>query len=85
MGFIMAESTAPSKRVAVVGSGLAGLTTAHFLQQSGCTVELFEKSESVGMDMGSLTVEGVRVDVPFRVFTPDYYPYLYRMYRHLGV
>ncbi|KAJ2558821.1 hypothetical protein EV175_000619 [Coemansia sp. RSA 1933] len=86
MGFVMAESTtAPSKRVAVVGSGLAGLTTAHFLQKSGCSVELFERSESVGMDMGSLTVEGVRVDVPFRVFTPDYYPYLYRMYRHLGI
>ncbi|KAJ1665342.1 hypothetical protein IW140_001489 [Coemansia sp. RSA 1813] len=85
MGFMMTESTVTSKRVAVVGSGLAGLTTAHFLQKSGYAVELFEKSRSVGMDMGSLTIEGVRVDVPFRVFTPDYYPYLYRMYRYLGI
>ncbi|KAJ1812220.1 hypothetical protein LPJ75_003751 [Coemansia sp. RSA 2598] len=37
------------------------------------------------MDAGSLTVEDVRVDVPFRVFTPDYYPYLYSMYRYLGI
>ncbi|KAJ1961485.1 hypothetical protein GGI12_003225 [Dipsacomyces acuminosporus] len=74
-----------SKRVAVVGSGLAGLTAAHFLQASGFEVHLFEKASTVGMDAGSLTVEGVRVDVPFRVFNPDYYPYLYSMYKYLGV
>ncbi|KAI8326240.1 FAD/NAD(P)-binding domain-containing protein [Martensiomyces pterosporus] len=78
------EQSTP-KRVAVVGSGLAGLTAAHFLQESGFTVHLFEKASTVGMDAGSLTVEGVRVDVPFRVFNPDYYPYLYRMYKHLGI
>ncbi|ORX68378.1 hypothetical protein DL89DRAFT_285132 [Linderina pennispora] len=37
------------------------------------------------MDAGSLTVGSVRVDVPFRVFNPDYYPYLYAMYQHLGI
>ncbi|KAJ2849941.1 hypothetical protein J3B02_003731, partial [Coemansia erecta] len=73
------------KRVAVVGSGLAGLAAAHFLQKGGWHVELFEKGSSVGMDAGSITVEDVRIDVPFRVFTPDYYPYLYSMYRYLGI
>ncbi|KAJ2227418.1 hypothetical protein IWW45_007046 [Coemansia sp. RSA 485] len=73
------------KRVAVVGSGLAGLTAAHFLQKGGWHVELFEKGSAVGMDAGSVTVDDVRVDVPFRVFTPDYYPYLYSMYRYLGI
>ncbi|KAJ2383829.1 hypothetical protein H4S02_005116 [Coemansia sp. RSA 2611] len=73
------------KRIAVVGSGLAGLTTAYLLQKSGCEVELFEKADSVGMDAGSLSVDGVRIDVPFRVFTPDYYPYLYSLYSHLGI
>lgn len=72
--------------VAVVGSGLAGLTAAYYLQQSpGFEVHLFESSGSIGMDAGSLTVEGLRVDVPFRVVIPEYYPHLYRMYRHLGI
>ncbi|KAJ2314382.1 hypothetical protein IWW51_005989, partial [Coemansia sp. RSA 2702] len=79
------QGTATPKRIAVVGSGLAGLTTAYLLQKSGCEVELFEKADSVGMDAGSLSVDGVRVDVPFRVFTPDYYPYLYSLYSHLGI
>ncbi|KAJ2761606.1 hypothetical protein IWQ57_006003, partial [Coemansia nantahalensis] len=69
----------------VVGSGLAGLTTAHLLQKSGCEVDLFERESSIGMDVGSLTVDGVRVDVPFRVTTPDYYPYLCGLYAYLGI
>ncbi|KAJ2159804.1 hypothetical protein GGF46_002744 [Coemansia sp. RSA 552] len=73
------------KRVAVVGSGLAGLATAHMLRHGGCDVELFEKADSVGMDAASLTVDGVRIDVPFRVVTPDYYPCLVRLYQHLGI
>ncbi|KAJ2083216.1 hypothetical protein H4R24_000953 [Coemansia sp. RSA 988] len=78
-------TTTSSKRVAVVGSGLAGLTTAHLLQKNGFDVELFEKAATVGMDAGSLDVDGVRVDVPFRVITPDYYPYLYSLYNYLGI
>ncbi|KAI9504106.1 hypothetical protein BX070DRAFT_129057 [Coemansia spiralis] len=85
MDTIMPEKTETGKRVAVVGSGLAGLTAAYFLQKSGCSVDLFERSDSVGMDAGSVTVEGARIDVPFRVFTPDYYPYLYSMYKYLGI
>ncbi|PIA19389.1 FAD/NAD(P)-binding domain-containing protein [Coemansia reversa NRRL 1564] len=78
-------ATSSSKRVAVVGSGLAGLTTAHLLQKNGCEVELFEKASAVGMDAGSLDVDGVRVDVPFRVITPDYYPYLHSLYNYLDI
>ncbi|KAJ2850376.1 hypothetical protein IWW36_001928 [Coemansia brasiliensis] len=74
-----------SNSVAVIGSGLAGLTTAYLLRRGGYEVELFEKASSIGMDAGSISVDGVRVDVPFRVFTPDYYPYLYSLYRHLGI
>ncbi|KAJ2808665.1 hypothetical protein H4R20_000727 [Coemansia guatemalensis] len=80
-----AAATSSSKRVAVVGSGLAGLTTAHLLQKNGCEVELFEKASAVGMDAGSLDVDGVRVDVPFRVITPDYYPYLFSLYNYLDI
>ncbi|KAJ2660178.1 hypothetical protein IW148_003897 [Coemansia sp. RSA 1199] len=81
----MTESKKQGRRVAVVGSGLAGLATSYMLQKSGYTVELFEQENSIGMDAGSLTIDGVRIDVPFRVFTPDYYPYLYSLYTHLGI
>ncbi|KAJ2457663.1 hypothetical protein GGF42_002541 [Coemansia sp. RSA 2424] len=75
----------PPSSVAVVGSGLAGLAAAFFLQQAGHTVELFERGASAGMDLASVDVDGHRVDVPFRVFTPDYYPSLHALYTHLGI
>ncbi|KAF9292504.1 hypothetical protein BGZ88_006335 [Linnemannia elongata] len=52
-------------RVAVVGSGLAGLTVAHLLSSlhledgqgdQGIDVELFEKAHKLGMDAASLSV-----------------------------
>ncbi|KAF9978213.1 hypothetical protein BGZ73_003394 [Actinomortierella ambigua] len=52
-------------RVAVIGSGLAGLTAAHLLAnlykddgkgEEGVEVELFEKAHKLGMDAASLSV-----------------------------
>lgn len=37
-----------SKKVIVIGGGLAGLTAANFAANSGCQVMLFEKSQAVG-------------------------------------
>ncbi|KAJ2381808.1 hypothetical protein GGI05_005855, partial [Coemansia sp. RSA 2603] len=73
------------RHAAVVGSGLAGLTAAHFLQRGGWQVTLLEQGAAVGMDAASVTVDGARIDVPLRVFTPTYYPCLARMYAHLHV
>ncbi|KAJ2470375.1 hypothetical protein IWW56_006545, partial [Coemansia sp. RSA 2131] len=58
----MTESKKQGRRVAVVGSGLAGLATSYMLQKSGYTVELFEQENSIGMDAGSLTIDGIRID-----------------------
>ncbi len=41
-------ATRNGKRVAVIGSGPAGLSTAQFLNQKGYTVVVFEKNESAG-------------------------------------
>lgn len=41
--------------VAVVGAGFAGLATAYFLQQQGLTVTVFEKENTVGGRVSSLS------------------------------
>ncbi|WWC65427.1 uncharacterized protein I303_108045 [Kwoniella dejecticola CBS 10117] len=43
-------------RVAVIGSGLAGLTTAYLLREEGVEVFLIEKSDKVGFHSQSVTV-----------------------------
>lgn len=37
-----------NKKVAVIGAGLTGLTTAYYLKKQGIDVQLFEKSSKVG-------------------------------------
>lgn len=71
----MTSHTPPrKKRVAIIGSGLAGLTAAHLLTQQeeqGIEVHIFEKAQSIGMDSASIDVVGDdgkihRVDSPMR-------------------
>ncbi|KAJ3075645.1 hypothetical protein HDU98_007329 [Podochytrium sp. JEL0797] len=46
-----------NKRVAVIGSGLAGLSAAHVLSQTeGFEATLFERNGGLGMDAGSIPV-----------------------------
>jgi oxygen-dependent protoporphyrinogen oxidase len=47
-----------SKRVAVIGAGISGLTAAFYLQKSGVEVRVFEKSERVGGCLKSLRKDG---------------------------
>jgi len=44
----MTRQATQGKRVAVIGSGLAGLTTAYLLRQRGITVYLIEKVSTSG-------------------------------------
>ena len=69
-----------SLRVAVVGSGIAGLTAAWLLNRGGHRVVLFERQGRVGMDAHSAEIptgpEDVGVDVPVRVFNRRLWPSL---------
>ncbi|KAF7367386.1 hypothetical protein MSAN_00801200 [Mycena sanguinolenta] len=81
-------------KVAVVGSGLAGLTAAYLLVSSHAEdvefdVHLFEKTPSIGMDSSSVSIgnedQDWRIDVPMRSFQGGYYPRLIALYTQLGV
>lgn len=49
-------------RVAIVGSGISGLTTAYLLDQQGHEVSVFEKSPTIGGYAGSLFSNGFCIE-----------------------
>ena len=67
-----------SRRVAVVGSGLAGLSAAHVLSERGLDVVVFEKNDYLGGKLGAWstrlsTGETVPVSHGFHAFFRHYY------------
>ncbi|KAH6608344.1 hypothetical protein Trco_001690 [Trichoderma cornu-damae] len=84
----------PKSRVAIIGTGLAGLTTAYLLKHDGqrrYEVTLFEQADKLSLDAASVTIKdektgtAERIDIPPRSFCRGYYDNLCRMYDHLGV
>ncbi|KAI7852834.1 hypothetical protein BDC45DRAFT_443133 [Circinella umbellata] len=78
----MDPSEKKAVKVAVIGSGLAGLTSAYLLSQNEkFEPHIFEKGEKLGMDAASISVgskEKFRVDM-------SYYSHLLRLYQHLNI
>ncbi|CAM2141390.1 FAD-dependent oxidoreductase [Pararobbsia alpina] len=78
----------PSQRVAVVGSGIAGLASAYFLSRRH-RVTLFESADYLGGHTHTVDVEleGSRaaVDTGFLVFNDRTYPNLVALFEELGV
>src|SRR5688500_12168145 len=52
--------------VAVIGAGVAGLTCARALEESGMSVRLLERSARVGGRVGTDVVDGYRCDRGFQ-------------------
>ncbi|RSL66531.1 hypothetical protein CEP54_003685 [Fusarium duplospermum] len=82
------------KRVAVIGTGLAGLTTAYLLhsdERGQYAVTLFEQADRLSFDSASVTVKNEetelteRIDLPMRANAGGYYHHLLRMYHHLQI
>lgn len=75
-------------RLAVIGSGIAGMTAAHLLHEHN-EVHLFEADERPGGHAHTVTVdlpEGpVAADTGFLVYNEDTYPLFTRLLARLGV
>jgi zeta-carotene desaturase len=64
-------------RVAIVGAGLAGLSTAVDLVDAGCEVEIFESRPFVGGKVGSwIDGDGNHIEMGLHVFFGNYYQLL---------
>ena len=77
------------KRIAIVGSGIAGLGSAWLLHKQGHAITLFEADERPGGHTHTVdvTLDGVThpVDTGFLVFNERTYPHLLQLFAELGV
>ena len=74
-----------TKNVAVIGSGVSGLTAAYELSRRGHAVTIFEKEDRVGGHSLTVEVDGTPLDVGFQVFNEQAYPNLVRFFDEMGV
>jgi uncharacterized protein len=77
------------ERIAVVGSGVSGLTAAYLLQRRS-DVTLYEASDRLGghahtHDIPTADAGAIAVDSGFIVFNEETYPLLTRLFAELGV
>ena len=81
-------------RIGIVGTGIAGLTAAWYLNRAGHHVTVFEKHSSFGMEahcvefqVGDSNTSGrlLYSDVPPRMFNSAQWPRLWELYSELGV
>ena len=76
------------KRVAIIGTGVAGLGCAHFLHRK-FDLTLYEKNDYPGGHANTIPVaeehRSVPVDTGFMVFNEVTYPNLTRLFRELGL
>jgi uncharacterized protein len=76
-------------KVAVIGSGIAGLGAVLALEEAGHEVHLFEKEARFGGHSHTIDVPGpngpIPVDVGFIVYNEGNYPNLSGLFAHLGI
>ncbi|MFD7711948.1 NAD(P)/FAD-dependent oxidoreductase [Streptomyces sp. NPDC059786] len=75
----------PRLDVAVVGAGVAGLTTAHELRRAGLTVRVYEEQPHVGGRMHSFRYDGYTIDTGAEQISPHGYRATWQLLHRLGV
>lgn len=76
--------TGVTKRVAVVGAGLSGLSAAYRLRQAGCEVSLFEASALPGGRVQSVERDGYIMDTGASALADSYTSYI-ALAQELGI
>lgn len=72
-----------TKKVAVIGSGFAGLSAASFLAKGGCDVTVFEKNDSIGGRARKFSAEGFTFDMgPSWYWMPDVFESYFNAFGH---
>lgn len=73
-----------NKKVAIIGAGYTGLAIAKKLIDSGCKVEIFEKSNEIGGIAKSINIEGTKLEKHYRhIFKSD--KYVIDLIKELGI
>ncbi len=78
-------------KIAIIGSGIAGLAASHLLQDKGHEVHLFESQAHIGMSAHTIDFESphggstVWGDVPSRMFNGALWPSVTELYQSLGL
>ena len=72
-------------KIAVIGSGMAGLATARILKDAGHNITIFEAMSGRGMDSHSIQFEDGVIDAPLRVMNPHLWQNTLSLATHLGM
>ncbi|EFA79548.1 hypothetical protein PPL_07599 [Heterostelium album PN500] len=77
-------------KIAVVGGGISGMSSAYLLTKGGHQVTVFEKGDYLGGHTNTVdaTFEGVgtvKADTGFLVYNEEHYPNLMRLFRELAI
>jgi uncharacterized protein len=77
-------------KIAIIGSGIAGLSAGWLLDRQGHDVTVFEQNDYVGGHSNTVDTPGsdgvnIAVDTGFIVFNEKTYPNLIALFQHLGV
>lgn len=72
-------------RIAVIGSGMAGLVAAYGCIKCGDDVTVFEAEKSFGMAAHTLEFEQGYIDAPLRVMSPEGWPSVVALANEVGV
>ncbi len=71
------------KKIAVIGSGFAGLSAASYLSKSGCEVTVFEKNPTIGGRARKFKAEGFTFDMgPSWYWMPDVFDNYFKDFGH---
>ena len=72
-------------KIAVIGSGMAGLATARILKDAGHDITIFEALAGRGMDSHTVIFEDGLIDAPLRVMNPHLWKNTLSLAAYLGI